>query len=315
LKHVAKTSGFSVSYLNEYIDVDEGGNMRAALYEAVSGGIRAIEQTLISWGFQGSRRVDDILKLQKRHEDLLLTLGECPLGSAEDLLYMKSTTSKDLDVIITPGEREELDKVKLRFDAEIQTIATIWNLDYNVLKSEIIELVKLSDSLFLRFSNQDQILLTYLFTVNSWNTLSTLVRRVVTATLLGRKPNISEGEAFSIYLNFLDLLTSERCIEIGENKDPLLQYISYIINGLRRVFVRLIPRSCNGACGMCYFNRSSCIHGDPYVQILLLNRRLLKLYATYLLEELGIPANDIYSKNCLARVRLGDNDVCVPKCD
>jgi len=313
IKHVARASGFSVNYLKEYIDVGDGGYVKGALYEAVSGGIKAIEQTLITWGFEKSI-TNDIPKLQKRHEDLLLTMGECPLGSAEDLLYIKFLTAKDLDIIVTPYESDELSKIKSRFDTEIQTIATIWNLNFNELKKEIIELVRHSDIFFLRFSNQDQIILTYLLNISSWSTLDSLVRNVILATLTRRRPELSEAKALEIFLNFADLIITSKCIKIDEKgeKDPLMQSLSYIINGLRRVFTRLIPRSCNTACSMCYFNRSSCMYNDPYAQILLLNRRLLKLYATYLLEELGISAGDIYSKNCLIQVRLGDYNICVP---
>jgi hypothetical protein len=293
--HIIAISGFTADYLKEGLIIYDGFPT-PWIYENVSGGVKAIEQVLNRWGRRNIRTPD-------RVEHLYLRLGECVIGSVEDQLYLEALqgSSGDIDLIQTPRERDELHRVKYAFEEEINRLAKVWGLNETDLRKQVIELLKESDKKFARFSDYNQMILTYLEKYGRWGELDKLVERIVDVSLRAQNLSMSANTALG---QLSALLTGSSCININ----VLGIRLSRLLNPLRSIFLRLVPRSCNPVCGMCYFNRSLCVYSDPYTQLLLLNRRLLKLYASHALYRLRHRGAD----DCIAWVELGDKDICIP---
>jgi hypothetical protein len=293
--HIIAISGLTADYLKEglivYYDFPTPW-----IYENVSGGVKAIEHALNRWGRRNIRTPD-------RVEHLYLRLGECVIGSVEDQLYLEALqgSSGDIDLIQTPRERDELHRVKYAFEEEINRLAKVWGLNETDLRKQVIELLRESDKKFARFSDYNQMILTYLEKYGRWGELDELVVRIVDVSLRAQNLSMSVNTALG---RLSALLTGSSCININ----VLGIGLSSLLNPLRSIFLRLVPRSCNPVCGMCYFNRSLCVYSDPYTQPLLLNRRLLKLYASHVLYRLRHRSAD----DCIAWVELGDKDICIP---
>ncbi|MCI4435487.1 MAG: hypothetical protein JHC33_01575 [Ignisphaera sp.] len=303
LKQVALSSGLSTEYLKEGLDIYGDGEMSSLIYENISGGIRAIEQALRAWGFFNG---NEVMMDQERVEKLLLQLGECSLGSAEDLLYLEyimPEKAKGISLIWTPWELEEYDKVKFNFEEEVHRLSEFWGLDPPKLEENIVGLLKHTDIVLARFSNYEQLISFYLKKIGTWSVLDELVKKVATASFEARRLSVDIDSLLRKLKASLTGLEFVMEKDVGE----ILKQIRILLNTVRAVFLRLIPRSCNPSCAMCDFNRESCVYGDPYTQIYMLNRRLLKLYASYIVEGM----KNKCSEECLALVRLNEEDVCV----
>jgi hypothetical protein len=304
LKNVALSSRLTPEYLKEGLNV-YGGGASALVYENVSGGIRAIEQALRAWGFLNRK---EVIMDQEKIEKLLLQLGECSLGSAEDLLYLEYIMPKkpeSIGLIYTPWELEEYYKVKFNFKEEVSKLSEFWDLDPIKLEENIVELLKHTDIKLARFSNYEQLISFYLKNIGMWGVLDELIKKAATASFEARKLSI---DIDSLLRKLKASLMGFECIEEKDERvEEIMKQIRILLNTVRPIFLRLIPRSCNPSCAMCYFNRTSCIYGDPYTQIYMLNRRLLKLYASYIVEAM----KNKCSEECLALVRLNEEDVCV----
>ena len=305
LKHVALSSGLTSEYLKEGLNIYGDGEASALVYENVSGGIRAIEQALGAWGFLNRK---EVIMDQEKIEKLLLQLGECSLGSAEDLLYLEYIMPKkpeSIGLIYTPWELEEYYKVKFNFKEEVSKLSEFWDLDPIKLEENIVELLKHTDIKLARFSNYEQLISFYLKNIGMLDVLDELVKKVATASFEARKLSIDIDSLLRI---LKASLIGFKCVEEKDERvEEIMKQIRILLNTVRPIFLRLIPRSCNPSCAMCYFNRASCIYGDPYTQIYMLNRRLLKLYASNIVEAM----KNKCSEECLALVRLNEEDVCV----
>jgi len=305
LKQVALSSGLTPEYLKEGLNIYGDGEVSALVYENVSGGIRAIEQALRAWGFLNGK---EVIMDQEKIEKLLLQLGECSLGSAEDLLYLEyimPKKPKGIGLICTPWELEEYYKVKFNFKEEVRKLSEFWDLDPIKLEENIVGLLKHTDIKLARFSNYEQLISFYLKNIGMWSVLDELVKKAATASFEARKLSIDIDSLLRKLK--ASLVGLEYIEERDERVEEIMKQIRILLNTVRPIFLRLIPRSCNPSCAMCYFNRESCVHGDPYTQIYMLNRRLLKLYASYIVEAM----KNRCSEECLALVRLNEEDVCV----
>jgi hypothetical protein len=305
LKQVALSSGLTPEYLMEGLDMYGDGEVSGLVYENVSGGVRAIEQALRAWGFLNKK---DVMMDQEKIEKLLLQLGECSLGSAEDLLYLEYTMPKKpkgISLICTPWELEEYYKVRFNFKEDVRRLSEFWDLDPIKLEENMVGLLKHTDTILARFSNYEQLISFYLKNIGTWNALDELVKKVATASFEAR--NLSIDIDSLLRKLKASLIGSEYIEEKDERVKEIMKQIRILLNTVRPIFLRLIPRSCNPSCAMCYFNRESCVYGDPYTQIYMLNRRLLKLYAFYIVEAV----KNNCSEDCLALVRLNEEDVCV----
>jgi len=72
------------------------------------------------------------------------------------------------------------------------------------------------------------------------------------------------------------------------------------------VLTHLALLSCNGACGMCYVNSRSCGRfGAPFIQARTLDRRLLKILASMIIEKVGkAPDGELaYSNGAIVEFR------------
>lgn len=273
LKHVSLRSGALGEFLKEGLQLLEspGGNVvgyELVLFENVAGGIGAFDTAFEYWeSSEGSSKLD-------RLEELLLKLGECSIGSSEDLLYYAEET---IPVHITPQEREELKKLEKSFRGEVDRFARIWGVDGNKLATEIIELVRECDKRFSRFTDIDELMICFLERFDPWSALGRLFTEVLAKCL-----RTSPESARDMLIDIQSGLVGYR--EIEEDK---IKELRRVVSLLKSILVRLTPRSCNTACPSCYYNQRICTYGNPSAQRLLLNRRLLKLVAAKTIRRLG----------------------------
>jgi hypothetical protein len=300
MKRISLTTRTSPEYLKEGLIYSN--ELSALIFEAVSGGLNTIEQALRDYWKIFDGNLSDLT--QQGVEDLLLSLGDCAIGSPEDLVYLESLTGKAYDtirLIISPQTREEYKKVKEAFESELERLAKMWNLNKDLLKNSVIELLKSADLFFLRFVDNDVIVLQYLSeylkNYSKLSELNTLIERILVHS--GRIRNKDILREISTLLR--------TCQSIDKDDKDKMSQVRRVVDIIKTVLSRLTLRTCNTACGMCYFSRVSCMFSDPNVQVKLLNRRLLKLYATLITEELG----QYCKNNCIARAEFGGKEVCI----
>lgn len=276
IKQIALSGGLPTDFLGEYIDVKDNGVIESSIFESVSGGIAAIEGALASWGLLDGDRGSPLGEVQSRVESLLLRLGECAIGTPEDILYTRLLSIED-PIFMTPLELGEHRKLSRAFDEEVERFSRMWNLGSNELKREIALLLCESDTKFARFSGYDDVLLYYILNYQRLPRLRELFIRVLSKILQKQEQEV-EGTLIELHSYVSD---SRR-----ERLD-LLGGLTKVLTGMRSVLIRLIPRTCNPSCYVCYHNQRVCRYTDPEAQRLLLNRRLLKLVAGKILETVG----------------------------
>lgn len=266
LKHASLRSGVLGAFLKEGLRfLTNSRGVELLLFEGANGGVGAFETTFKYW------ESGEGLSRQSRLEELLLKLGECAIGFSEDLLYYGKGV---VQVHVTPQELEEFRRLESSFKEEVRRLAKIWGVHESKLSTEIIELVRSSDRRFARFADLDEILLHLLETVDlQESALGELITKV-----LARCLRVSSNEARDRLVQIKSSLRGRR--EVGEDRiGEFAEDLRRILSILKSVLVRLIPRSCNTACPSCYYNQYVCTYTNPSAQLLLLNRRLLKLVA------------------------------------
>ncbi|MEM0506661.1 MAG: hypothetical protein QXW58_05350, partial [Thermosphaera sp.] len=277
IKHVSLSSGLATEFLGEYIDVMDRGVIESYIYENVSGGIAAIEEALASWDLLNNGSED--VKKQNRIESLLLRLGECAVGTPEDILYLYFLGINDPTFVmhITPLENSEYQKLRKVFNEEVMRFSKMWGLNGENLSKEVMRLLYESDAKFMRFSHHDDVLLYYLLTYDKWDELGKLFTK-----LLSRILQKNEKDVEDMLINLHSYVGNSRREDLDNLKN-----LRKVLSIMKSILIRLIPRTCNPSCAMCYYNQKICEYTNPDAQELLLNRRLLKLLAFEILKDLG----------------------------
>jgi len=275
LKHVSLRSGVLGEFLKEGLQLLKGPGgstvgYELVLFENVTGGIGAFDTAFEYW------ESGEGLRKQDRLEELLLRLGECPIGSSEDLLYYDA-----IPVHVTPQELEEFKKLESSFEEEVDRLARIWGVDRDKLATEIKELVQECDKRFSRFTDIDELVICFLERFDPRSALGRLITEVL-AKCLRTSPE-------SVRDKLIDIQSG--LVGRKEVEEDRVKELRRVISLLKSILVRLTPRSCNTACPSCYYNQRVCTYGNPAAQRLLLNRRLLKLVAAKTIKGLGVRVN------------------------
>jgi hypothetical protein len=282
LKHLALASRLPSDYLREESFKDPN---ELLVYETVSGGIGIIDDALRSWNLHptshGSTRGGRVSRVEQEGvESLVLRMGECIIGTSEDMLLFESLghplDPRNPPIPLTPWEYEEYRKIREVFRGEIERLAKLWNLQANTLWKEVLELIKEADISYMTFSSYEHVALHFIRNPDRYPTIKQLVVKVISYIR-----GLDESQAKSV----LDRLSKSSQVNDYIKMEELRELGDYV-SVLRSIFLRLIPRTCNDACAMCYFNQRTCSYGNPEAQRLLLSRRLLKLVLLEALDSM-----------------------------
>jgi len=342
MRIISETSGVRIDYLGEIYDVAPakfGRNIE--VFESASGGIGAIETVVNSWLSSDSKLV----------EDLILRLGECLVGTPEDVVYLAllpkiskgmridfrkfdDSLINELNILITPEENSEISKVYNALIEEAKRIASLVNIDYGQLLSEVVRLRCECERTAKRFCTIDEILVFALMNLKRFRGVETLLTTLIQKYLKTYRTSGGENvyEVVRKLLNIGDdtaklaqLILEEltdmsqgrttKLYEVYREESNYKKWIATLITDIGRLFrasiVKLILKSCEGACSFCYLNTHSCRFSAAWIQKNVLNRRLSKLYATWLVaRHLGMKA-DSYTygleklKAIVGKARIG----------
>jgi len=348
MRVISETSRVRIDYLGEIYDVAPVKAKRAIeVFEAVSGGIGAIETAVNSWSSGGS---DGDSKLV---EDLVLRFGECLVGTPEDVVYLilllkifkgthidfskfDNSLVNELNILITPEESNEIPKVYNALIEEAKRIASLASIDYGQLLSDVIRLRYECERATKRFCTVDEILVFALMNLRRFDALKTLLATLIQKYLETYKgaggENVYEvlrmllgtsntAELARLILEELSDMSQSRTTRLYnayKEKSDYRKWVATLITDIGRLFrasiVKLLLKSCEKACGFCYLNTHSCRFSAAWIQKNVLSRRLAKLYATWLItRRLGRRA-DLYLyepeglKALVGKVRIGGTE-------
>lgn len=312
ISRIGVRSRVSLDYLTE-IRVSEN---LLQIAETVSGGIKAIETAGRFWG--SARDFTEIL------DDFVLTLGSCIIGSAEDLVYYTlvneliigrtsdlnaaksklSETAILLGTIFSPVELYEAEKFYDAVIDEAKKIATIGRLQKPVdLIEEVVRVRFECEKQLKRSCTPDELLVYVLKKLKSLPALESIIKTMFAKTISSRTKlynllsniyGVSPIDLLSEkFVNDLvdalngkaNALTNGLVGKGGQKVNDLGRALLIVVKLIRSVILRLALKGCDDVCGYCYVNPVSCVHGAPWVQKSSLSRRLLKLYATHVLNK------------------------------
>jgi len=332
---ISSISGISSEYLSEIYDLNPKMHPQIFIYENMSGGIEAIETALDLW----SKSQEEMI------EGFLLKLGECLIGTPEDLLYFVHkkygpvnidknkvlTIIKELGIIITPEELEETRRLYNVFIEEAKLLSSVFRdykdeCSYEDIVKEIVDARYSVESSFKRFVEPSEILIYIFKNLEKYPCIKALLVSTARRFLEAKK---DIRDKLTIYYSITNArLLAEKIIDelhliladVGEaSKLRLINILkskeTRILIEMFRVFDstlrKLYLKSCNNVCGLCYLNSKFCgRYGAPWIQEKTLNRRLLKIFGSWLLRNSNLlreSLRDIDLGKIIGKTIIGNN--------
>ena len=300
---ILRLSAFAGTTTSHFSESYHFGKDYVSVYENVSGGLGIIESFI--------QRLDSKALI----EELLLRMGECLIGMPELLNYVSILEGKgiddvinDLDIIVTPEERDEALKVRHAIMEHALSLARLVRTDNperftDNLVRQVVRARFRTETEIMRLAEPIDIFLRILRDINRYRSIKTLfielVNRLIESSFagereyekvlsrIGRDPKVWV-ESFSDTLSGVpNRISGEWNRMKWRERRNLEKMIERIISTLHASLSKLYLASCTSACGLCYVIQGSCSYGNTLVQPLILNYHLLKIYARYVLEKSG----------------------------
>jgi len=305
------------------VEKDSGGIgvMREGEYilDIWKNGETLIEDLLLSLGKCFIGTPEDLIHfaIVKRENELsgVMKDGVKPL---KELTRLFKQVADDLGIIVTPDELEETVKQWLSVFEEATRIGKlIGEGAFNILW-EIHSVRYDFERKYRRFPDFDELIIYTVMVISKYPTLRKLIRVLLRRALSQRNltnvlqnlygaENSEErfiddvssmletlavsGAVRNTQKYILDCLMQRRSQSSNQSINDCEEIISSLVL-LRKVITSVLTHlallSCNGACGMCYVNSRSCGRfGAPLIQARTLDRRLLKILASMIIEKVG----------------------------
>ena len=262
----------------------------------------------------------------KRRNELYKLMVNKGLNAVVELKRVFKGVADDLGIIVTPDELEETVRQWFSIFEEASRMRKLINrtsrdTEYKVALDVLWEIHDIRHNFekrYRRFPEFDELVIYTIANLYQYGNLASLINYLLrqalnTRGLINALKNIypvsNVEERFTRDASSLLKLLKEKKEMSDEQRaiiDCLRRKEGVYVRGreidcegvrsslilLRKVvfsvLVRLALLSCNGACGMCYVNTKSCGRfGASFIQARTLDRRLLKILATGIVESLG----------------------------
>jgi len=307
------------------VEKDSGGIgvMRKGEYilDIWKNGETLVEDLLLSLGKCLIGTPEDLIHfaIVKRKDELSRVLKD-DIKPIKELTRLFKQVADDLGIIVTPDELKETVKQWLSVFEEATRIGKLIGEDaFNILWR--IHSVRYDfERKYRRFPDFDELIIYTVMVISKYPTLRKLIRVLLRRALSQRNlTNVlrnlygaenSEERFIDDVSSMLETLAAGSNVEQNDQKYYILKCLrprrrqrsnqsiddcEGVISSLvllRKVITSVLTRlallSCNGACGMCYVNSRSCGRfGAPFIQARTLDRRLLKILASMIIEKVG----------------------------
>jgi len=307
------------------VEKDSGGIgvMRKGEYilDIWKNGETLVEDLLLSLGKCLIGTPEDLIHfaIVKRKDELSRVVKD-DIKPIKELTRLFKQVADDLGIIVTPDELKETVKQWLSVFEEATRIGKLIGEDaFNILWR--IHSVRYDfERKYRRFPDFDELIIYTVMVISKYPTLRKLIRVLLRRALSQRNlTNVlrnlygaenSEERFIDDVSSMLETLAAGSNVEQNDQKYYILKCLrprrrqrsnqsiddcEGVISSLvllRKVITSVLTRlallSCNGACGMCYVNSRSCGRfGAPFIQARTLDRRLLKILASMIIEKVG----------------------------
>jgi hypothetical protein len=324
----------------EIVEKDSGGIgvMREGEYilDIWKNGETLVEDLLLSLGKCLIGTPEDLIHfaIVKRENELSGVMKD-DIKPIKELTRLFKQVADDLGIIVTPDELKETVKQWLSVFEEATRIGKlIGESAFNILW-EIHSIRYDFERKYRRFPDFDELIIYTVMVISKYPTLRKLIRVLLRRALSQRNltnvlrnlygaENSEErfiddvssmletlavsGAVRNTQKYILDCLMQRRSRsnQSIDNCEGVISSLVLLRKVITSVLTHLALLSCNGACGMCYVNSRSCGRfGAPFIQARTLDRRLLKILASMIIEKVGkAPDGELaYSNGAIVEFR------------
>jgi hypothetical protein len=322
------------------VEKDSGGIgvMREGEYilDIWKNGETLVEDLLLSLGKCLIGTPEDLIHfaIVKRENELSGVMKD-DVKPIKELTGLFKQVADDLGIIVTPDELKETVKQWLSVFEEATRIGKlIGEGAFNILW-EIHSIRYDFERKYRRFPDFDELIIYTVMVISKYPTLRKLIRVLLRRALSQRNltnvlrnlygaENSEErfiddvssmletlavsGAVRNTQKYILDCLMQRRSRsnQSIDNCEGVISSLVLLRKVITSVLTHLALLSCNGACGMCYVNSRSCGRfGAPFIQARTLDRRLLKILASMIIEKVGkAPDGELaYSNGAIVEFR------------